>query len=447
MTYQYTPYRVWLQHFGLPALLSLFIFTACSAAQSKNSSSKNSSSITSTSQHSVPHSTPPNTTILPAAAQLEKYLPLLKNKKVGLFANHTSMVGEEHLVDVLRKNNVNVTVIFAPEHGFRGDADAGAKIANSTDPKTGIPVVSLYGKKRRPDQADLSNVEVMLFDIQDVGVRFYTYISSLEEYILSAMEFDKPLVVLDRPNPNGFYIDGPILEPAFKSFVGMQPIPVVYGMTIGEYANMILGEKWLDPSIYNKRGKNFTLKVIPCAGYTHSSLYTLPVAPSPNLPDMSAIYWYPSTCFFEGTVLSEGRGTDHPFQIFGHPSLPKNLYSFTPQKRPGAAQPKLLNQTCYGWNIHGTPKEVLQQINNRIQIKWLQEAYRLFPDQQNFFLKPQSKNEGAVLAGDYFFNKLAGNGSFMMQIKNGMSEEAIRKSWEPGLQTFKAIRKKYLLYP
>lgn len=376
------------------------------------------------------------------AERLDKYLPMLKGKRVGVFANQTSIVGNTHLVDTLLKLGVNITVIFGPEHGFRGTADAGEKIENVTDPGTGVPVISLYGKKRRPATEDLKNVDVMLFDIQDVGVRFYTYISSLEEYIQSSIENNKPLIILDRPNPVGYYIDGPVLEPAFKSFVGMQPVPVVYGMTIGEYAKMLIGEKWIPILRKKPLPKLPSITVIPCANYTHKTKYELPVRPSPNLPEIQSIYWYPSTCYFEGTVLSEGRGTEKPFQIFGHPSLPNSLYSFTPVSRDGAKNPKLKDQLCYGWNVSGTKEEVLKKTGNRIQLSYLLNAYKLFPEKEKFFLT-QAKDPKP---SDYFFNKLAGNATLMQQIKAGRSEEEIRNSWKPGLDKFKKIRKKYLLY-
>jgi uncharacterized protein YbbC (DUF1343 family) len=392
--------------------------------------------------------------ILPAANRLNQYLPLLKGKKVAVFANQTSVVGNTHLVDTLRKLGVDIRVIFGPEHGFRGTADAGEKVESGTDKATGIPVVSLYGKKRKPTKEDLKGANLLLFDIQDVGVRFYTYISSLQDYMEAAIEHNLPLIVLDRPNPNGFYVDGPVLEPAYKSFIGMQPVPVVYGMTIGEYAKMILEEGWLSEksmeeynqkvlaAIYPPGAVYFGLNVIPCENYTHESKYVLPVKPSPNLPEIQSIYWYPSTCFFEGTALSEGRGTDKPFQIFGHPSLPKNLYRFTPTSREGAKEPKLKGQVCYGWNLSGTTGDVLQRIDNRLQLKWLLQAYELFPDKESFFLKTKSGN-----TIDYFFHKLAGNATLMKQIKEGVPEHEIRKSWAPALSKFKQTRKKYLLYP
>jgi len=396
-------------------------------------------------------------TILPAASAMHEYLPLLKGKRVGIFANHTATVGNTHLVDTLQKLGITITKAFGPEHGFRGTADAGQKVDNYIDSATGIPVISLYGKKRKPTAQDLVDVDVMLFDIQDVGTRFYTFISSLQEFIESAIEFNKPLIILDRPNPNGFYVDGPVLDSSYKSFVGMQPIPTVYGMTMGEYAKMLIGEQMLDWKYirkqdhinslgeilgFEKERDNFKLTVITCKNYTHKSKYVLPVKPSPNLPDMASIYWYASTCLFEGTILSEGRGTEHPFCIFGHPSLPDTLFSFTPMPTAGASSPKLNGSKCYGWNLHGTNEQVLHQINNQIQLKYILEAYRLFPEKESFFLQPKSKKPT-----DYFFNKLAGNNELMAQIKAGKTEPEIRKSWQPKLQAFKKIRKKYLLYP
>jgi uncharacterized protein YbbC (DUF1343 family) len=400
--------------------------------------------------------------ILTGAEQLSHYLPLLKGQSVAVFANQTSIVGKSHLVDTLLKKGIHIAKIFAPEHGFRGEADAGQHLNSQTDPKTGIPIISLYGSKLKPSAADLADVDIMLFDIQDVGVRFYTYISSLQKYIESAIENNRPLIILDRPNPNGFYVDGPILDPAFKSFVGMQPVPVVYGMTLGEYAKMLVGEQWLDQPLdgdlntihaindaakridsliqsMRKRPINigtndFRLIVIPCANYTHKSRYVLPVKPSPNLPNMQAIYLYPSLCYFEGTAVSLGRGTDKPFQQFGHPSFPKDGYHFTPQRVPGATNPPLLNQLCYGYDL--SKIDVAKETGNQLSLKWLLLAYHSFPDKDSFFLN-----------GGGFFNKLAGSASLQQQLKAGKTEAEIRKSWEPGLSNFKKIRKKYLLYP
>lgn len=390
--------------------------------------------------------------ILPAAYRTPIYIPLLKGKRVAVFANHTATIGSTHLVDSLLKLGVTISKVFGPEHGFRGKADAGEKIDHYKDSATGIPVISLYGKKRRPSAEDLADVDIMLFDIQDVGVRFYTFISSLQEYMEAAFEHKKPLMILDRPNPNGFYIDGPLLDTAYKSFVGMQPIPVVYGMTIAEYARMIAGERWLSEKAnfqhdYYQYAKNsidtaFHFQIIKCANYNHKSKYELPIKPSPNLPDMASVYWYGSTCYFEGTILSEGRGTAYPFSIFGHPALPDSMFAFTPISREGAKEPKLKNQLSYGWNLHGTSAEVLQQLNNQIQLTYLIEAYRLYPQKDHFFIRPKSGNNN-----DYFFNKLAGNALLMQQIKEGKTEAEIRRSWQEGIESFKKIRKKYLLYP
>jgi uncharacterized protein YbbC (DUF1343 family) len=386
--------------------------------------------------------------IRPGANNVSEYIPLLKGKRVGLFANQTSMVGSAHLADTLQKSGINITMIFGPEHGFRGTADAGEKVGNYTDTKTGIPVVSLYGAKRRPSTEDLKNIDVLVFDIQDVGVRFYTFISSLQEYMEAALENDKPLIILDRPNPNGFYVDGPVLDLKYKSFVGMQPVPIVYGMTMGEYALMIAGEKWLNEASnkkyaqYKNSGKtSFYLKVIKNKGYDHNSKFELPVKPSPNLPDIQSIYLYPSTCFFEGTTLSEGRGTDKPFMIFGAPSLPKKLFAFTPSPNEGAKSSKHFGKICYGWDLSGTKEFVLKEVNSQVQLKWLMEAYRLFPDKDSFFIVPKSGK-----MDQSFFNKLAGNNDLWQQIKAGKSEKEIRASWQPKLEEFKTIRKKYLLY-
>ena len=385
-----------------------------------------------------------NSTVITGADRMPVYLPLLKGKAVAVFANQTSMVNNTHLVDTLIKSGINVVKILGPEHGFRGDADAGEHVDDARDKKTGLPVISIYGNHKKPTPDDLKDVDVIVFDIQDVGVRFYTYISSLQYCLEAALENHKPLLILDRPNPNGFYVDGPILDTAFKSFIGMQPIPIVYGMTIGEYALMLAGENWLSPranaiNAYNVTTEPtadtpFHVQVIKCKNYDHNSKYILPVMPSPNLKSMQSIYLYSSTCFFEGTVCSEGRGTDKPFQIFGHPSLPNTLYSFTPAPNAGAKNSKCFYQKCYGWNLSGTNEEILKSLNGKIQLKYFIDAYKLFPGKDSFFLK------------NNFINKLAGNNIFQQQIKDGKSEEEIRKSWQPGLTAFKAIRKKYLLY-
>lgn len=382
--------------------------------------------------------------VVTGAERMPVYLPMIEGKSVAVFANQTSVIKNTHLVDTLLKRGINVVKIFSPEHGFRGKADAGAHIDNSTDKKTGIPVISLYGDHKKPTKDDFKGVDVLIFDIQDVGVRFYTYISSLEYVLEACLENHKPLLILDRPNPNGFYVDGPVLDMKFKSFVGMQAIPVVYGMTIGEYALMLAGENLLSAEANKNNAYNVTtnptpdtpfhVQVIKCKNYDHNTHYNLPVNPSPNLKEMQAIYLYPSTCFFEGTVLSEGRGTDKPFEIFGHPSLPKNLYSFIPQPNEGAKNSKCFYQKCYGWNLSGNVNDVIKKLDGKIQVSYLLNAYKSFPGKDSFFLK------------NNYFNSLAGNDELMKQVKNNASEEEIRRSWQPGLDKFKATRKKYLLY-
>lgn len=413
----------------------LIILTNCTAQKSQPG----------TNQQQVTKNNEEENRILPGAERISVYLPLIKGKRIGIFANQTSMVGNTHLVDTLKKLGVDIKVIFGPEHGFRGTADAGEKVGNYVDEKTGIPVVSLYGGKSRPDENDLKDIDILIFDLQDVGCRFYTYINSMQSFLEAALENHKPLLILDRPNPNGFYVDGPVLDPKFKSGVGKQPIPIVYGMTMGEYAKMLCGEKWLTEKAneineYNVATKQtadtpFHMLVIKCQNYTHNSKYILPVRPSPNLPDMQAIYLYPTTCLFEGTALSEGRGTEKPFEYIGHPLLPKSMFSFTPHPNEGAKSSKHYGEVCYGWNFGGTSGEVLKKTDKKIQLKWIMDAYKIFPGKDSFFLKTNS------------FNRLAGNDILMQQVKDGKSEEEIRKSWEPALDEFKKMRKKYLLYP
>jgi uncharacterized protein YbbC (DUF1343 family) len=377
------------------------------------------------------------------ADRMEVYLPLIKGRVVAVYANQTSVIGNTHLVDTLLKCGVRVKKIFSPEHGMSGTADAGENVNNIVYGRTGIPIVSLYGSKQKPSADDLNDVDILIFDIQDVGVRFYTYISSLQYFMEAAFENAKPLLILDRPDPNGFYIDGPVLDKKFKSFVGMQSVPIVYGMTIGEYARLIAGEKWLSEkanersTFYETMAKNsadtpFHFLVIKCANYDHNSKYKLPVKPSPNLPNMQSIYLYPSICFFEGTAVSLGRGTDKAFQQFGSPSFPDSLYSFTPQSTEGAKNPPLLNQKCYGYDLSNI--DVLKEIDSHIELKWVINAYHLFSDKEKFFLATK------------YFNILAGNDLLMQQIKDGKSEAEIRESWQPALNEFKKIRKKYLLY-
>lgn len=376
--------------------------------------------------------------ILPGAYQTTEYFPLLKNKRVGLFTNQTAVIGNTHLIDTLKKAGITIQKVFTPEHGLRGTADAGEKVSDEIDAKTGIQIVSLYGKKNAPDANDLLDVDVLLFDVQDVGTRFYTYINSLQYFMEAGLANNKPVIVLDRPNPNGHFVDGPVLEAPFASGVGKQAVPIVYGMTIGEYAQMLKGEKWMkmDPNNENQN-RSWSLTIIRNKNYDHKSMYTLPVPPSPNLADMTSILWYPTTCLVEGTVMSEGRGTPHAFAYIGHPSIPNRTFSFTPNPRVGAMSSKLYGQTCYGWDLTQTKPP-----QDKINLALIIEMYQSFPQKDSFFLMPKFVEPTA-----FFFNKLAGNATLMQQLKEGVSEAAIRKTWGPALTAFKTKRKKYLLYP
>jgi len=360
------------------------------------------------------------------ADQMDRYLHLIDGKRMAMVANHTSVVGKRHLVDTLLDSGIGkdqIIKVFAPEHGFRGDHAAGVQVDDGTDRLTGIPVASLYGSHKKPEPDELAGIEVMLFDLQDVGARFYTYISTLHYVMEACAENGIPLILLDRPNPNGGYVDGPVLDTAFKSFVGMHPIPVVYGLTIGELAGMINGEGWLS------NGIQCDLTVIPCADYSRGQAYSMPVSPSPNLANDHAIRMYPSTCFFEGTVLSEGRGTAIPFEVYGHPELP-GRFSYTPESIPGVARnPKFEGQLCYGEDLSSfTPEEGW----TRIQLKFLLEAYEAFPRKEEFFTK--------------YFNTLAGCDTLRMQVEAGWDEERIRASWQGELEQYKEKRSKYLIY-
>lgn len=361
------------------------------------------------------------------AERINEYLPMLKGKKVGLLVNQTSMVGKTHLADKLKAYNINLQVIFAPEHGFRGKADAGAHVKNGVDTKTGVKILSLYGNNKKPSAAQLSNVDVVVFDIQDVGARFYTYISSLQYMMEACAENGKQIIVLDRPNPNGFYVDGPVLNKKYKSFVGMQAIPVVHGMTVGEYAKMLNGEGWLK----NKVKAN--LKVVTCEKYDHSMLYDLPIAPSPNLRSKEAILLYPSLCFFEGTEVSVGRGTPYPFEVWGHPEYKNKKYSFMPRPGAGSKNPRYKYQRCNGNSYHWKTDDILKMLDSKLNIEILKEAYGSSKRTDKFFTS--------------FFEKLTGTGELRQQIMAKKSVAEIRQSWEPELSKFKQIRKKYLLYP
>ncbi|MBC8474638.1 MAG: DUF1343 domain-containing protein [Cryomorphaceae bacterium] len=346
------------------------------------------------------------------------YLPLLKNKKIAIVGNQTSMIANTHLVDSLLSLKVNVVKVFSPEHGFRGKADAGAKIEDETDEKTGLPIISLYGKNKKPTAEQLKGIELLLFDIQDVGARFYTYISTLHYVMEAAAENNIKVIVLDRPNPNGHYIDGPIREKGFESFVGMHPIPIVHAMTIGEYAQMINGEKWI--------ARQCDLTVIEMENYTHDMSYDLPIKPSPNLPNSRSINLYPSLCLFEGTNVSLGRGTEYPFQHFGAPYLKSN-YSFTPKSGEGSKSPTHENKKCFGTDLR-FQDNYLEEIN----LNWLIESYNNCPEKEKFF--------------NSFFDKLAGTDKLRLQIIEAKTVKEIKESWQEGLNEFKKIRNKYLLY-
>ncbi len=364
--------------------------------------------------------------IITGVQNTQIYLPLLLGKKIAVVTNHASRIGKTHIVDSLKSLKVNVVKIFSPEHGFRGKADAGEKIKNNVDSKTQLPVISLYGNHKKPTTEDFSGIDIVVFDLQDVGVRFYTYISTLTYVMEACAENNIPLIVLDRPNPNGFYIDGPILEPAFKSFVGLHPVPVVYGMTIGEYAKMVNGEGWLE------NNQVCDLTVVPLKDYSHNMIIELPAKPSPNLPNWESVYLYPSLCFLEGTIMSVGRGTDFPFQVFGHPDFMLGSFLFTPQPNEGSKHPKYEGKQCNGSNVIG-------YANN----------YKNNPQQINLSYLINTYNMMKLRSDDYFndyFNTLAGNDKLQKQIKAGMTEKDIRETWRESLEAFKKIRARYLMY-
>ncbi|WP_224996532.1 exo-beta-N-acetylmuramidase NamZ domain-containing protein [Cesiribacter sp. SM1] len=360
------------------------------------------------------------------AERVDFYLPMLKGKRIGMIVNHTSLVPQQngeaiHLVDLLLKEGVQVKKVFAPEHGFRGTADAGEKVASTTDPTTGLPVVSLYGNNKKPTPEQLQDIDLLLFDIQDVGARFYTYISTMHYAMEAAAEQGKEIMVLDRPNPLGHIIDGPVLNPKFRSFVGMHTIPVIHGLTVAELAQMINGEGWLAGQ------KQAKLTVVPMEQYTHNTPYVLPVRPSPNLPNQQSILLYPSLCFFEGTPISLGRGTPFPFQVIGYPDHRFGSFTFTPTPMPGAKNPPLEGKQCWGLDL----REVTPP--NELDLGYVISFYQLFPEKEQFFKT--------------FFNTLAGTDQLAAQIKQGLTEEQIRASWQPELESYKSKRTRYLLYP
>ena len=358
------------------------------------------------------------------ASQLDLYLPDLQNKNVGIIANQTSIFSNTHLIDTLLSEGITIKKIFTPEHGFRGSADEGASINNSIDEKTQLPIISLYGNNKKPNAEQLKDIDILVFDLQDVGVRFYTYISTMTYVMEAAAENNIPIIILDRPNPNGFYIDGPVLEKENSSFVGLHQVPVVYGLTIGEYAMMVNGEFWLKDSI------QCDLKIIPLGNYNRNAIYELPIKPSPNLPNWESVYLYPSLCFFEGTIVSVGRGTELPFQVYGHP-LMNEEFCFTPRQAEGRKAPLLCNQVCYGEILTDYAKNYKQN-NKELNLTWLINAYNQLNENEKFF--------------NNFFVKLTGTKDLELQIKSGLTEDEIRESWKPKLEEYKKIREKYLIY-
>ncbi len=363
--------------------------------------------------------------ILPGVYQLDQYLPLLQGKRVALVANHTSRINNTHLLDTLLSLKVNIKKIMSPEHGFRGTEDAGAKIKSGKDKKTGIPIISLYGAHQKPKPADLADVDIVVYDMQDVGVRFYTYVSTMRLVMEACAELKKPYLILDRPNPNGFYVDGPMRDDNCKSFVGLDPVPVVYGLTIAEYALMANDQGWL------KGGLKCNLSYVLCKNYSHSSTYDLPVKPSPNLPTMRSIYLYPSVCFFEGTIVSVGRGTDEPFTVIGYPGHKVGDYEFTPRSIKGASKtPPYEGQLCNGYDLTYLSEHILKE--KKLDLSWVIRMYKESEKKETFF--------------NSYFKNLAGTDQLEKQIREGQSEAEIRLSWEPALSEFKEKRKKYLLY-
>ncbi|OEJ99764.1 exo-beta-N-acetylmuramidase NamZ family protein [Roseivirga misakiensis] len=355
------------------------------------------------------------------AARLDEYLPLLEGKRVGLVVNQTSVIGNTHLVDTLLSRGVNVVKVMAPEHGFRGEAPDGATIDDAKDSKTGLPIISIYGKSKKPSPEMLADLDVIIFDIQDVGVRFYTFISTMHYVMEASAENNKQVIIFDRPNPNGMLVDGPVKDDDISSFVGMHPIPVVHGLTVGELAQMINQEGWL------KNAVKSDLTVIPMKGWDHKMTYNLPIAPSPNLPTNNAITLYPSLGLFEGTVVSVGRGTDFPFEVIGHPDYSQGTFSFTPAPNSGSKYPPLEGELCQGQYFGD------QIAQHEFSLKYLMKYYADLKDDTTFF-RP-------------YINQLTGTKSFREQVEKGWTEEQIRATWQPKLDAYKVIRKKYLLYP
>ena len=374
-------------------------------------------------------------TIRTGAEQTEKYLSLIKGKRIAILGNQTSIIGNRHLVDTLQALGVNIVKVFGPEHGFRGNASAGVRVKDEVDSATKIPIISLYGPKRKPSREDLSNVDLMIYDMQDVGCRFYTNINALAEVMEACAENGKELLILDRPNPNAFYVDGPVLDMKLKSGIGKFPIPITHGMTIGEFAQMINGEGWLPGKV------KCNIRIIPVADYDHDMEYTLPVKPSPNLNTQQAILLYPTTCIFEGTILNHGRGTYFPCAVLGSPDLKgKYSFSYTPVGIPGMSEtPLYMNQVCYGMDLRNYDVSVFRK-EKRINLSWIKELYKAYPHKEKFFDYKQSKEIGNV---DF----RTGDSNFRQQVIDDVPDEEIRKSWEPALGNYKKMRKQYLIYP
>ncbi|HTL09044.1 MAG TPA: DUF1343 domain-containing protein [Chitinophagaceae bacterium] len=373
--------------------------------------------------------------IVTGADQTQQYLPYLKGKRVAVLANPTTIIGKRHLVDSLHALGINIVKVFGPEHGFRGNASAGARVADETDSATGIPIISLYGAKSKPTKEDMANVDILVYDVQDVGCRFYTNINVLARLMEACAENGKELMILDRPNPNGYFIDGPVLDMTLKSGIGMFPIPITHGLTVAEFAQMANGEGWLA----NK--EKCPLKIIRVANYNHDMYYELPVKPSPNLNTQQSVMLYPSVCLFEGTVMNLGRGTQFPFTVLGNPDLKgKYNFSFTPVSIPGMSEtPQHMNKVCYGLDLRTFPIATLLK-QKKINLQWMMELYKAYPYKEKFFDYTQSREMNNIA-------RLVGDAKFKEQIMSGATEAAIRKSWEPGLTRYKAMRKKYLLYP
>ncbi|WP_431844528.1 exo-beta-N-acetylmuramidase NamZ family protein [Pedobacter immunditicola] len=380
------------------------------------------------------HKTSVDKTVITGADQVEAYLPLLKGKKVGMLVNQTSIIGNKLSVDSLRSLGVNIKYIFGPEHGFRANASNGAKVGDEVDPTTGIPIISLYGKKKKPTKAQMDAIDVMIFDVQDVGCRFYTNINTLADVMEACAENRKELIILDRPNPNAF-VDGPVLDMKFKSGIGMFPIPATHGMTMGEFAKMINGQGWLPNKMQCK------IKVIPVKNYSHDLYYELPVSPSPNLNSQASVILYPSLCLFEGTIISQGRGTYMPFSVLGAPELKgKYEFSFKPVSIQGMSElPLHKDKVCYGLDLSTQDLKALHA-SKRINLQWMIDLYNAYPDKAKFFDSTQSKAMGRI-------ERLIGNDLFEQQLIAGLTEEEIRKTWEPGLSEYKKMRVQYLLYP